>query len=271
MARRRHATGPRDGKLCGGRSAARADSGVAENYFDEWIAEGYERLWPSLFDPAVVEPAVAFLADLAGGGRVLELGIGTGRLALPLSHGGLSVRGIELSPAMVAQLRAQPGSDVIEVTIGDFATAKADGAFRLVYLVRNTIMNLTTQDEQVKCFSNAAAHLEPGGCFVIEVVVPPWQRLPPGESLLAFDASPTHIGLDEIDVGTQNSWSHHCWFIDGDAKRFSAPFRYVWPAELDLMARLAGMTLCQRWSDWNREPFNGRSRSHVSVWQKPAA
>jgi SAM-dependent methyltransferase len=243
---------------------------VAENYFDEWVAQGYERLWPNLFRPAVVGPAVAFLADLAGGGAVLELGLGTGRLAFPLSHRGLNVRGIELSPAMVAQLRAQPGSEGIEVTIGDFATAKVDGVFRLVYLVRNAIMNLTTQDEQVQCFSNAAAHLEPGGCFVVEVLVPPWQRLPPGESFLPFDVSATHIGFDEIDVATQKSWSHHSWFIDGEAKRFSAPFRYVWPAELDLMARLAGMTLCQRWGDWNREPFSGQSHSHVSVWQKPA-
>jgi SAM-dependent methyltransferase len=243
---------------------------VADSYFDEWIAEGYERLWPNLFDSAVIDPAVAFLAKLAGGGSVLEFGIGTGRLGLPLSRSGLSVHGIELSPAMIAQLRAQPDSETIEITIGDFAAAKVDGPFRLVYLVRNTIMNLTTQDEQVKCFSNAAAHLEPGGCFVVEVLVPPWQRLPPGESFLPFDVSPTHIGFDEIDVATQNSWSHHSWFIDGEAKRFSAPFRYAWPAELDLMARLAEMTLCQRWSDWNREPFSSQSHSHVSVWQKPA-
>jgi SAM-dependent methyltransferase len=247
-----------------------SDSGVPENYFDDWIAERYEQLWPEVFDPSVVEPAVAFLADLAGGGPVLELGIGTGRLALPLSQRGLSVSGIELSSAMVAQLRAQPGSEAIEVTIGDFATAKVDRAFTLVYLVRNTIMNVTAQDAQVECFSNVAAHLEPGGWFVIEVLVPPWQRLPPGETFLAFDVSPTHMGFDEIDVATQNSWSHHHWFIGGEAKRFSAPFRYVWPAELDLMARLAGMTLCQRWSDWNREPFTGQSHSHVSVWQKSA-
>jgi SAM-dependent methyltransferase len=244
---------------------------VAENYFDEWIAEHCEQLWPEVFDLAVVEPAVAFLADLAGGGPVLELGIGTGRLALPLSNRGLRVCGIELSPAMVAQLRAQLGSKAIEVTIGDFATTKVEGAFRLVYLVRNTIMNLTTQDAQVECFSNVAAHLEPGGWFVVEVLIPPWQRLPPGESFLAFDVSPAHIGVDEIDVATQNSWSHHSWFIEGEAKKFSAPYRYVWPAELDLMARLAGMTLCQRWSDWNREPFSSQSHSHVSVWQKPAA
>jgi len=243
---------------------------VAENYFDEWIAEHCEQLWPEVFDPAVVEPAVAFLADIASGGPVLELGIGTGRLALPLSNRGLRVCGIDLSPAMIGELRAKPRSKAIEVTVGDFATTRVEGLFRLVYLVRNTIMNLTTQDAQVQCFSNAAAHLEPGGWFVLEVAIPPWQRLPPGESLLAFDVIPSHIGVDEIDVATQNSWSHHFWLVEGEAKKFSAPFRYVWPAELDLMARLAGMKLCQRWSDWNRQPFSSQSHSHVSVWQKPA-
>jgi hypothetical protein len=179
------------------------------------------------------------------------------------------VHGIELSPAMVDELRAQPGSAGIDVTLGDFATATVSGTFALAYLVRNTIMNLTTQETQVQCFLNVAAHLEPGGCFVIEVVVPPWQRLPPGETVIPFDVSPTHLGFDEIDVATQNSWSHHYWFIDGETTSFSAPFRYVWPSELDLMARLAGMTLRERWSDWNREPFTSASPSHISVWHKP--
>ena len=226
-------------------------------------------LWPHLFDPQVVEPAVSFLADLAGAGRALELGIGTGRLALPLSRRGIRVHGIELSAAMVEQLRAQPGSADIGVTIGDFSTAKARGTFTLAYLVRNTIMNLTTQDAQVECFRNVASHLAPGGSFVIEVVVPPWQRLPPGDTVLPFDVSPAHLGFDEIDVATQSSWSHHYWFVDGATTSFSAPFRYVWPSELDLMARLAGMALRDRWSDWTREPFTSASRSHVSVWQKP--
>jgi SAM-dependent methyltransferase len=179
------------------------------------------------------------------------------------------VHGIELSPAMVDELRAQPGSAGIDVTLGDFATATVSGTFALAYLVRNTIMNLTTQDTQVQCFLNVATHLEPGGCFVIEVVVPPWQRLPPGETIIPFDVSPTHLGFDELDVATQNSWSHHYWFIDGETTSFSAPFRYVWPSELDLMARLAGMTLRERWSDWNREPFTSASPSHISVWHKP--
>jgi hypothetical protein len=171
---------------------------------------------------------------------------------------------------MVDQLRAQPGSTGIDVTIGDFATTKVPGRFALVYLVRNTIMNLISQDAQVECFRNAVAHLEPRGRFVIEAVVPPWQRLPRGETILPFDVGPTHVGFDEIDVATQSSWSHHYWFINGGTKSFSAPFRYVWPSELDLMARLAGMVLRERWSDWNRTPFTSADRSHVSVWQKGA-
>ncbi|HKY13851.1 MAG TPA: hypothetical protein VJM33_02930 [Microthrixaceae bacterium] len=143
------------------------------------------------------------------------------------------------------------------------------GTFTLAYLVRNTIMNLTTQDAQVECFCNAARHLEPGGFFVIEVIVPPWQRLVLGETVIPFDVGPAHLGFDEIDVATQSSRSHHYWFSNGETKTFSAPFRNVWPSELDLMARLAGMALRDRWSDWNREPFTSTSRSHISVWRKP--
>jgi SAM-dependent methyltransferase len=242
---------------------------VPENYFDERIAERYETYWPNLFEPSVVDPAVSFLADLAGTDAALELGIGSGRLALPLSQRGVRVHGIELSPAMVAQLQVKPGVDDIGVTIGDFATTKVDGTFKLAYLVRNTIMNLTTQDEQVACFRNVAAHLEPGGCFVIEVVVPELRRLPPGETVRAFTLTPTHLGFEEyVDLAAQTSVSHHYWLVDGRLETFSAPFRYVWPAELDLMARLAGMTLRERWSDWTREPFTGDSPSHISVWEK---
>jgi SAM-dependent methyltransferase len=241
---------------------------VAANYFDGWIAERYTTLWAHSFEPHVVEPAVDLLSELAGTGPVLELGIGTGRLALPLTQRGIPVHGIELSPAMVEQLRTQPGSDGIDVTIGDFATTRVAGSFTLAYLVRNTIMNLTTQDAQVECFGNVASHLEPGGLFVIEVVIPPWQRLPAGERVVPFDVSPEHLGLDEIDVATQRSVSHHYWFLEGETKRFSAPFRYVWPSELDLMARLAGMRLRERWSGWNRGPFTSDCGSHVSVWQK---
>ncbi|MDP9333051.1 MAG: class I SAM-dependent methyltransferase [Actinomycetota bacterium] len=221
-----------------------------------------------MFEPAVLEPAVSFLADLAGKGAALEFGIGTGRIALPLSLRGVHVHGIDLSPAMVAQLQAKPGTENIGVTIGDFATTKVDGTFTLAYLVYNTIMNLTTQDEQVECFRNASAHLEPGGCFVIEVGVPGLQRLPPGETVRAFTVSPTRLGFDEYDVAVQGLVSHHYWLVDGRLETFSMPFRYVWPSELDLMARLAGLTLRERWNDWNRARFTSDSTTHISVWEK---
>jgi len=243
---------------------------MPRNYFDERVAKGYDARWPELFEPAVVEPAVSFLAELAGAGPVLELGIGTGRVALPLRRRGVRVHGIDLSPDMVAELRTKPGSEDIEVTIGDFATATAGETFTLVYLVRNTITNLTTQDDQVACFRNAAAHLEPGGCFVIEVYIPELRRLPPGETIHPFSVTLTHLGFEEYDVATQIAVSHHYWVIDDRLETFSAPFRYVWPAELDLMARLAGMTLHERWNDWTRTPFTSESRSHISVWQKTA-
>jgi SAM-dependent methyltransferase len=239
------------------------------NPFDERIAQTYEAKWPELFDPAVIEPVVRFLADLAGTGAALELGVGTGRIAIPLRRRGVPVHGIDLSPHMVARLRATPGGGDVGVTVGDLATTRVGGPFRLVYLVRNTIMNLTTRDDQVACFANVAAQLEPGGCFVIEVIVPQLQRLPPGGTVRAFAVTPEHLGFEEYDVATQIAHSHHYWVVDGRLETMSAPFRYVWPSELDLMARLAGMTLRERRSDWARAPFTGDSRSHVSVWEKP--
>jgi SAM-dependent methyltransferase len=241
---------------------------VPKNYFDERIAKRYEARWPELFEPAAIDPVVGFLADLAGTGAALELGIGTGRIAIPLSQRGIRVHGIDLSPDMVAELRAKRDTDDIGVTIGDFATTKVGGRFKLAYLVRNTIMNLTTQDEQVACFQNVAAHLEPRALFVIEVMVPELQRLPPGETVRAFTVTPTHLGFDEYDVAPQGLISHHYWVVDGQLETRSTPFRYVWPSELDLMAQLAGMTLRERWSDWTRVPFTSDSRSHVSVWEK---
>jgi SAM-dependent methyltransferase len=238
------------------------------DYFGERIATSYREKWPHLFDPEVVDPTVSFLAELAGTGAALEFGVGTGRIAIPLSRRGVRVHGIDLSAAMVAQMRTTPGSETIGATTGDFATTRVDGTFRLVYLVRNTIANLTTQDAQVECFRNAAAHLEPGGCFVIELYIPDLQRLPPGETVHAFTVTPTHLGFDVYDVATQTAYSHHYWLVDGTLETFSAPFRYAWPAELDLMARLAGMRLCERWSDWKRAPFTSSSRNHVSVWEK---
>lgn len=243
---------------------------MPRNYFDERIAKSYEAKWPELFEPGAVAPVVDLLAELAGSGAALELGVGTGRIALPLSQRGVRVHGIDLSPDMIAELRAQPGAEGIGVTVGDFATTRVDGSFRLAYLIRNTITNLTTQDAQVACFQNVAAHLEPGGRFVIENYIPHLRRLPPGETIHPFGVTPTHLGFEEYDFATQIAYSHHYWMVDGGMETFSAPFRYVWPAELDLMARIAGMTLRERWSDWDRAPFTGESASHVSVWEKTA-
>ncbi len=238
------------------------------NYFDEPVAARYEEASAEMFSSARVEPAVEFLAGLAWGGDALELGIGTGRIALPLSRKGIRVHGIDLSPHMVARLREKPGGEKIAVAIGDFATARVGRTFSLAYLLYNTIENLTTQDEQVACFCNVAAHLEPGGCFVIEVGVPQLQRLPPGETVRPFSVTPTHLGFDEFDVATQRLVSHHYLLSDDRAQVVSMPFRYVWPSELDLMARIAGMKFKERWADWTREPFTSDSESHVSVWQK---
>jgi SAM-dependent methyltransferase len=244
---------------------------VDDGYFDERVAARYDESAAEMFDPAVVDPVVDVLVELAGSGRALELGIGTGRIALPLAQRGVPVHGIELSKAMVARLRAKPGGEDIGVTIGDFATTTVDGTFAVAYLVFNTIMNLTTQAEQVACFGNVAAHLESGGCFVIEVGVPDLQRLPPGDTIRAFHVSETRWGFDEYDVATQGLTSHHLEIVDGRVERFSAPFRYAWPSELDLMAQLAGMRLRERWSGWEREPFTSNSRNQVSVWEKSAA
>jgi SAM-dependent methyltransferase len=244
---------------------------VPEDYFGEGVAERYDESSADMFDPAVVEPAVAFLAELAGDRRALEFGIGTGRIALPLARRGVRVHGIDLSEAMVARLRAKPGSELIPVTIGDFSTTTVDGTFSLVYLVFNTIVNLTSQDAQVTCFQNAAAHLEPGGTFVIEVGVPSIRRLPPRETVIVVSFSETYFCLDEFDVASQGLVSHHYRAAGDMFERRSIPFRYVWPSELDLMARIAGMTLRERWSDWTREPFTSESTQHVSVWEKPTS
>jgi SAM-dependent methyltransferase len=240
-----------------------------DGYFGESVAATYDEEAAHLFAPAVIDPAVDFLVELARGGCALELGIGTGRLALPLARRGVPVHGIELSRAMAARLRTKPGGEHVGVTIGDFATTTVDGTFSVAYLVRNTIMNLTTQEAQVACFRNVAAHLEPGGCFVIEVLVPGLQRLPPGQTIQDFHLSESKWGLDEYDVVTQGLISHHFRFVDGGISRRSIPFRYVWPAELDLMAQLAGMGPRERWSSWKREPFTSESREHISVWEKP--
>ncbi|MDP6822179.1 MAG: class I SAM-dependent methyltransferase [Dehalococcoidia bacterium] len=239
-----------------------------DGYFDEHVAAGYDESSAAMFDPAIVDPVVDFLTGLAGEGRALELGIGTGRIALPLAEHGVRVHGIELSTAMISRLREKPGGKKIEVTIGDFAEATVDGSFAVAYLVFNTIMNLTTQEAQIACFRNVAAHLQPGGCFVIEVITPDLQRLPPGETVHPFRISETRLGFDEYDVAGQGLTSHHFKLTDGAWERLSFPFRYVWPSELDLMAELAGMKLRGRWSGWNGEPFTSESRRLVAVWEK---
>lgn len=224
-----------------------------------------------MFAPDVVRPTVDLLAELADGRRALEFGIGDGRIALPLAARGVDLHGIDLSEPAIARLRAAPGGDAIGVTVGDFATTRIAGSFGLAYLVFNTIMNVTTQAGQVECFRNAAAHLEPGGLFVVECMIPELRRLPPGERFVIFDAGDAHWGFDEYDVAAQGLVSHHFTVRGGQVEKSSGPFRYVWPAELDLMAALAGLELRDRWAGWDREPFTSESRSHVSVWRKPGS
>jgi SAM-dependent methyltransferase len=241
---------------------------VPEDYFGEEVAAAYDGdpEHDPMFAPEAIDPAVDFLAERARGGAALELGIGTRRIALPLAERGVPVHGVDLSEAMVARLRAKPGGDRIPVVIGDFATARVEGTFTLAYVVYNTIQNLTTQDAQVACFQNAAAHLEPGGCFVIEVGLPDVK----GEPLRIFDFSERHIGIDEYDVANQGLVSHHYTrTADGTFSYSWGPFRYVWPAELDLMARIAGLEPRERWSGWKGEPFTSESTKLVAVWQKP--
>ena len=239
-------------------------------FFDDRMAQRYDESCGDRTEPAVLGPTVDLLAELAGDGRALELAVGTGRVALPLQRRGVEVHGIDNSAPMLAQLRSKPGGDGVALTEGDMVTTRVPGRFRLVFLVFSSITNLTTQDAQVACFANAAAHLEPGGRFLVEVGVPELTRLSPGERHLPFDVSPGHLGFDEYDLVEQHQVSYHYW-VDGDeVTTFRSAHRYVWPAELDLMARLAGLTLTDRWSGWRREPFTATSSSHVSVWSKPA-
>jgi SAM-dependent methyltransferase len=236
---------------------------MPEDYFAGEVAARYDEGLGERGDPAVIAATVDFLAEFGNGGPALELGIGTGRIALPLAARGISVHGIDLSPDMVAQLRTKPGGEELAVTIGDFATTRVGEGFSLAYIVFNTINNLTTQDAQVACFKSVAGQLAPGGSFVVEVGVPG------AGPLRVFALSETHAGIDEYDRATQRLVSHHFSLVDGRWVRQSIPFRSVSPAELDLMARLAGMRLRERWSGWKREPFTSESTRHVSVWEKP--
>ncbi|MBP2327181.1 SAM-dependent methyltransferase [Kibdelosporangium banguiense] len=239
----------------------------ADGWFPESVAVGYD-------DPGgansseVVTPAVDVLEDLADG-PVLEFAVGTGRIAAPLAARGVPVSGIELSQAMAARIASKPGGDSIEVTIGDMTTTRVDGQFSLVYLVFNTINNVTTQDGQVDVFRNAAAHLRPGGLFLVEVGVPNLRRLPPGQDAVPFVVTPGYVGFDQYDVVTQEFTSNHVTVPpDGKGRFRRIPFRYVWPAEMDLMARIAGMSLKHRWAGWDRSEFTAESTKHVSVWEK---
>ncbi|MEU0527216.1 class I SAM-dependent DNA methyltransferase [Streptomyces niveus] len=241
-----------------------------DGYFGERVAATYDNPSAREFQPETLAPMADLLAGLADGGRALELGIGTGRVALPLAERGVPVHGIDLSRAMVARMRDKPGGDAIGVTIGDFATTRVEGTFSVAYLVFNTIMNLTTQAAQVACFGNVADHLAPGGCFVIETMLPELRKLPAGQDVVPFHVSQTRWSFDIYDVATQEMSSNHVEVVDGRGEYWSVPFRYVWPAELDLMAQLAGMRLRDRWEGWKGEPFTSESERHVSVWERPA-
>ena len=244
---------------------------MPEDHFGEDVASQYDDSDEPEFDPAVIAQTVEFLARLAGDSRVLEFAIGTGRIALPLAERGVDVAGIDLSAPMVGRLRAKPGGARLEVALGDFSSTVVDGRFGLVYLVYNTIENVTFQAGQVAAFRNAARHLEPGGVFVIECFMPELRRLPEGATAVVFDIGERHWGIDEYDVPSQGLVSHHFNVVDGRVEYGAWPFRYVWPAELDLMAELAGLRLRERWGGWNREPFTSDSKKHISVWEKPAS
>jgi SAM-dependent methyltransferase len=245
---------------------------VATYVWDAATAADYDAASPEMFDPVLLDPCVGVLASLAGDGPALEFAVGTGRVALPLSARGVRVSGIELSPYMAHQLRAKPGADAVPVTVGDMTTARVDGAFTLVYLVFNTIENVTTQDEQIAVFANAAAHLAPGGRFVVEVEVPSIPHLPSAERGRVFDLSPGHVGIDTLDDPVGQLFSSHHWtLLDGRWVQGTGQFRYVWPSELDLMARLAGLRLEHRWAGWDRSPFTADSTSQVAVYQEPGS
>ncbi len=243
---------------------------TSSDLWDEETAERYDESSAEMFAPGKLDPAVELLTQLADGGPALELAIGTGRVAVPLSARGVAVTGIELSAPMVTRLRRKVDARTVPVIVGDMASTHVDGEFSLVYLVWNSIGNLCTQDEQVACFHNAARHLSPGGRFVIELWVPPLRRFPPGQAGVPFEISDGHLGFDTYDLATQQGTSHHYWPVeDGTTRYGSSNFRYLWPAECDLMARLAGLELEARYADWDRSAFTSDSESHVSVWRKP--
>ena len=244
---------------------------MPENRFVGEAARTYDQGVVSMFAPEILDRTADCLADLAEGGRVLEFAIGTGRVAIPLAVRGVEVAGIEISADMLAELRAKPESDSITAIEGDMATTRIDGTFSLVYLVFNTITNLTSQDEQVACFENAARHLRPGGRFVIENGIPKLRQLPVGSVAVPFAVTDNYVGIDEYTDLTHRQLFRSRHFgrrADGLFGESGSPFRFVWPSELDLMARIAGMTLEHRWSNWDRSPFADHSTSAISVWRR---
>jgi SAM-dependent methyltransferase len=240
-----------------------------DGFFDDAVAETYDRDHGGT-DQELIQLTVETLHQLAFDETALEFAAGTGRIAIPLNERGVRVKGIELSKPMVAQLRKKKGGAALDIVIGDMTSTRIEGSFSLVFLVFNTIDNLTSQEAQIECFKNASAHLKPGGRFLIETQVPPIQKIPFGETKLAFARTTDHWGIDEFDIATQQYSSHHIWTENGSQSQLSVPFRYAWPAEMDLMAKLAGLELEHRWEDWQRKPFSRFSRSHISVWRKPA-
>ena len=242
---------------------------MGSNVWGREIAEVYDATYAALAEPSVVDPMVDLLAVLAGDGAALEFAVGTGRIALPLSARGTPVHGIELSPDMVDQLRRKPGADAVPVTIGDMTSTRLPDRFELVYVVANSIMNVTTQEEQIAVFSNAAAHLVIGGHFVIELIVPQLRRVPPSEVAWVFRLDADHVGIETFDdVVGQVAWSHHWIEVNGRLVRHSAPYRYIWPSELLLMAKITGFELQDRWGDWDRSPFTSESARQVTVFVK---
>jgi SAM-dependent methyltransferase len=241
---------------------------MPENIFNKRVADNYDHADRAMFDEKLLQQTSSFLSELADDRRALEFAIGTGRVALALQNHGVDVQGVELSQHMVDKLKEKPGSDKIDVVIGDMASVKIPGKFTLVYLVYNTITNLITQNEQVNCFRNAASHLCKGGFFVLEDQIPLVQNLPPGTTISAFDASDEHVGIDVIDIVNQTVISNHYWIDDGSVELFRSTHRFAWPAEYDLMAQIAGMELYGRWGGWDKSEFTSDSESHISVWRK---
>jgi SAM-dependent methyltransferase len=241
---------------------------MPQNLFTGIKATYYDSGSPEMWDPALLDTTADFLAGLAHSGRALEFGIGTGRVAFPMRERGIEVHGIDISADMIEQLHRKPGSESIEATVGDFATTTVAGDFSLVYVVFNSISNLLEQTEWVETFRNASRHLTRGGVFAMELNIIDLRRFPPGATVLPFHVSPNHLGFDTLDVVNQRGVSHHYVVVDGRGGHFESPFRYAWPAELDLMAEMAGMRLRERWADWDRTPFTSESTKHISVWER---